>query len=315
MRLISLLGVLLVISTCGGGSSTSDITIDLGQDNSSGQPCSNYQSNNGNGSTLNCTIVHDNIARQFFIYEGSGYQNNAPVLFVLHGYTSRGLWIMNYSGFQSIADDAGLIVIYPQGTLLPATGQTHWNVGGWTTSSTTDDVGFINSVINFLNDEYSIDSKRIYSTGMSNGGYMSYKLACDLSPRIAAVVSVTGSMTNETTDSCNPSHPTSVAQIHGLQDTIVNYAGNGFSKPIEEVMDYWVNKNNCTIEPDTSEISGSNGGGIHDVYSGCDNLTNVELYLMTNMGHNWPNLNNHDLQASVTVWNFLSKYDIDGLIE
>ena len=107
MRLISLLGVLLVISTCGGGSSTSDIKIDLGQDNSSGQPCSNYQSNNGNGSTLNCTIVHDNIARQFFIYEGSGYQNNAPVLFVLHGYTSRGLWIMNYSGFQSIADDAG----------------------------------------------------------------------------------------------------------------------------------------------------------------------------------------------------------------
>ena len=94
---------------------------------------------------------------------------------------AEGLWIMNYSGFQSVADDAGLIVIYPQGTLLPATGQTHWNVGGWTTSSSTDDVGFINSVINFLNNEYSIDSKRIYSTGMSNGGYMSYKLACDLS--------------------------------------------------------------------------------------------------------------------------------------
>ena len=222
---------------------------------------------------------------------------------------------MNYSGFQSIADDAGAIVIYPQGTLLPATGQPHWNVGGWTTSSTTDDVGFINSVINFLSNEYSIDSKRIYSTGMSNGGYMSYKLACDLSSRIAAVVSVTGSMTNETTDGCNPTHPTSVAQIHGLQDTVVNYDGNGFSKPIEEVMDYWVNINNCSLEPDTSEIFGNNGGGIHDVYSGCDNQTNVELYLMTNMGHNWPNLNNHDLQASTTIWNFLSKYDIDGLIE
>ena len=222
---------------------------------------------------------------------------------------------MNYSGFQSIADDAGAIVIYPQGTLLPATGQPHWNVGGWTTSSTTDDVGFINSVINFLSNEYSIDSKRIYSTGMSNGGYMSYKLACDLSSRIAAVVSVTGSMTNETTDGCNPTHPTSVAQSHGLQDTVVNYDGNGFGKPIEEVMDYWVNINNCSLEPDTSEISGNNGGGIHDVYSGCDNQTNVELYLMTNMGHNWPNLNNHDLQASTTVWNFLSKYDIDGLIE
>ena len=80
-------------------------------------------------------------------------------------------------------------------------------------------------------------------------------------------------------------------------------------------MDYWVNNNNCTQVPDTSEISGSNGGGIHDVYSGCDNQTNVELYLMTNMGHSWPNLNNHDLQASTTIWNFLSKYNINGLIE
>ena len=113
MRIIGFLGVLLIISACGGGSSGSDITIDPGQDTSSGQSCSTYQSNNGNGSTLNCTIVHDNIVRQFYVYEGSGYQGNAPVLFVLHGYTSRGLWIMNYSGFQSIADDAGAIVIYP----------------------------------------------------------------------------------------------------------------------------------------------------------------------------------------------------------
>ena len=315
MRKISFLVALLTISACGGGSSSSDIEIDLTEENSSSQPCSNYQSSNGNGLTLYCTIEYDNIVRQFFVYEGAGYQSNATVLFVLHGYTSRALWIMNYSGFQTIADDAGIIVIYPQGTLLPATGQTHWNVGGWTTSSTTDDVGFINSVINFMNDEYSINPKRIYSTGMSNGGYMSYKLACDLSSRIAAVASVTGSMTNQTLDGCNPSHSTSVAQIHGLQDSVVNYAGNGFSKPIEEVMSYWVDNNNCSPEPDTFEIFGSNGGGIHDVYSGCDDQTNVELFLMNNMGHSWPNIDDHDLQGSTAVWNFLSKYDIDGLIE
>ena len=315
MRYISLFIVLIFIAGCGGGSSGSDIIVDPGQDNSSGQSCSTYQSNNGNGSTFNCTIVHDSVVRQFFVYVGSEYQNNAPVLFVLHGYTSRGLWIMNYSGFQPIADEAGLIVVYPQGTLLPSTGQTHWNVGGWTTGSTTDDVGFLNKVINFIDNDYSIDTKRIYSTGMSNGGYMSYKLACDLSSRIAAVVSVTGSMTDQTFDGCNPSHPTSVAQIHGLQDNVVSYSGNGFSKPIEEVMEYWVNHNNCSLQPVTTEISGSNGGGIHDVYSDCDGQTNVELFLMTNMGHSWPNFNNHDLQGSTTVWNFLSKYDIDGLIE
>ncbi len=313
MRFIYLLVATLIISSCGGGGSSTEIILDA--EENSAEPCQSYVSSNGSGKTFNCSVIHDEKNRQFFIYQGSSYSGDAPILFVLHGYTSRALWIMNYSGFQSIADEFGFLVIYPQGTLLPSTGQTHWNVGGWTTSSTTNDVSFINSLINFIDDEYSIDLKRIYSTGMSNGGYMSYKLACDLSSKIAAVVSVTGSMTNETTDGCNPTHPTSVAQIHGLQDTVVNYYGNGFSKPIEDVMDYWADINNCTPEPDTSEISGNNGGGIHDVYSGCDNQTNVELYLMTNMGHNWPNQNNHDLQASTTVWNFLSKYDIDGLIK
>ena len=150
---------------------------------------------------------------------------------------------------------------------------------------------------------------------MSNGGYMSYKLACDLSSKIAAIVSVTGSMTPETLEGCSPTHATSIAQIHGLQDSVVDYYGNLWSKPIEEVIDYWSSFNNCNDTPETIEISGSNGGGIHDIYSNCDNQTNVELFLMTNMGHDWPNFNNHDIEASTTVWNFLSKFDINGLID
>ena len=313
MRFIYSLVAILIISSCGGGGSSTEIILNT--EENSAEPCQNYVSSNGSGKTFNCSVIHDEKNRQFFIYQGSSYSGNAPVLFVLHGYTSRALWIMNYSGFQSIADEFGFLVIYPQGTLLPSTGQTHWNVGGWTTSSTTDDVSFINSLINFIDDEYSIDPKRIYSTGMSNGGYMSYKLACDLSSKIAAVVSVTGSMTYETVDGCNPAHPTSVAQIHGLQDSVVSYYGSAWSKPIEEVMEYWANNNNCSNESNSSEITGSNGGGTHDVFSECDNQTSVELFLMIIMGHDWPSLNNHDIQASTTIWDFLSKYDIDGLIQ
>lgn len=313
MRFIYSLVAILIISSCGGGGSSTEIILNT--EENSAEPCQNYVSSNGSGKTFNCSVIHDEKNRQFFIYQGSSYSGNAPILFVLHGYTSRALWIMNYSGFQSIADEFGFLVIYPQGTLLPSTGQTHWNVGGWTTSSTTDDVSFINSLINFIDDEYSIDPKRIYSTGMSNGGYMSYKLACDLSSKIAAVVSVTGSMTNQTVDGCNPAHPTSVAQIHGLQDSVVSYYGSAWSKPIEEVMEYWANNNNCSNESNSYEITGSNGGGTHDVFSECDNQTSVELFLMNNMGHDWPSLNNHDIQASTTIWDFLSKYDIDGLIQ
>ena len=316
MRFICAIILLFIISSCGGGGSSPDNSSnDTNTDENSTQPCSPYQSGIGAGSTFTCLIEHDNIIRQFYIYVGSTYTSNSSILFSLHGYTSRGLWNMNYTGFQSIADQEGFIVIYPQGTLLPSTGQTHWNVGGWTTGSTTDDVGFINEIIEFIDDEYSIDKSRIYSTGMSNGGYMSYKLACDLSSKIAAVVSVTGSMTPETFDSCSPTHATSIAQIHGLQDSVVNYYGSLWSKPIEEVIDFWMSFNNCSETPETIEINGINGGGIHNIYSNCDNQTSVELFLMTNMGHDWPNFDNHDIQASTTVWDFLSKYNINGLID
>ena len=160
MRFIYSLVAILIISSCGGGGSSTEIILNT--EENSAEPCQNYVSINGSGKTFNCSVIHDEKNRQFFIYQGSSYSGNAPVLFVLHGYTSRALWIMNYSGFHSIADEFGFLVIYPQGTLLPSTGQTHWNVGGWTTSSTTDDVSFINSLINFIDDEYSIDPKRIY---------------------------------------------------------------------------------------------------------------------------------------------------------
>ena len=136
MRLIYTIILVFITSSCGGGgSSTENSSNDTNTDDSSSQPCAPYQSSIGSGLTFTCLIEHDNIIRQFYIYQGSSYISNSPVLFSLHGYTSRGLWNMNYTGFQSIADQNGFLVIYPQGTLLPSTGQTHWNVGGWTTDS------------------------------------------------------------------------------------------------------------------------------------------------------------------------------------
>ena len=132
MRFICAIILLFIISSCGGGGSSPDNSSnDTNTDENSTQPCSPYQSGIGAGSTFTCLIEHDNIIRQFYIYVGSTYTSNSSILFSLHGYTSRGLWNMNYTGFQSIADQEGFIVIYPQGTLLPSTGQTHWNVGGW----------------------------------------------------------------------------------------------------------------------------------------------------------------------------------------
>ena len=107
-----------------------------------------------------------------------------------HGYTSSALTHLNYAGFGSLASKESFIVVYPQGSILQSTGSTHWNVGGWTNGSTTDDVDFVETMIDYLTTNFRVDPDRIYSTGMYNGGFMSYRLACELGKKIAAIASV-----------------------------------------------------------------------------------------------------------------------------
>ena len=102
---------------------------------------------------------------------------------------------MNSAGFNQIADEENFIVVYPQGSLILNL-LAHWNVGGFTQISNTDDVAFVDYLISSLSEIYNINLDRVYATGMSNGGFMSFLLACQLSNKITAIASVTGSMTN-----------------------------------------------------------------------------------------------------------------------
>jgi len=274
--------------------------------------------------TEQCTMFRGGLLREFIIYVPQSYASQTspvPLLFSLHGYTSRAEWNYDYTGFQDVADNNGFIAVYPQGSIFSSTGETHWNVGGWTTGSTTDDIDFLNSLIDYLPLNYSIDLNRVYSTGMSNGGFMSYHLACNLSTKIAAIASVTGSMTNKTYNDCDPKHPTPVLQIHGKLDGTVPYAGNSGMKPIEEVMDYWVNYNGCNLTPTQTQIEDANGdgyGGTLTQYINCLNTVGVELYLLDAVGHQWPAIDDdddYDIHSADVIWGFLSKYNIDGLIQ
>ena len=185
-----------------------------------------------------------------------------------------------------------------------------------------DDVGFTAALIDSLSAEYNIDETRIYSTGMSNGGFMSYHLACNLSDRIAAIASVTGSMTNYTANDCNPQRPVPVLQIHGTQDGVVSYNGSNFSFSMNQVIDYWVNHNNCNSIPDIDNIPDNNtddqSTAEHRIYRNGDNAANVEFFHIEGGGHTWPGafieigVTNQDINASHEVWKFFSKYDING---
>ena len=270
--------------------------------------------------TLNESIMHDNIQRDYIIHIPSSYNVNTPIplVFCFHGYTSNASTIMTYTNFNYISDTAGFIVIYPQGTLLQ--GSTHWNVGGWTTGSTADDVGFSISLLDSISNEYNIDNTRVYSTGMSNGGYMSFLLACQMSDKIAAIASITGSMTPQTYNVCNPQHPTPILQIHGTNDQTVPYLGDPtWTLSIDNVLQYWVDYNNCNTTPtitaiaDINQFDGSTAE--HVVYDGGDNSVTTEHFKIYGGDHDWPGVwGNMDIHASAEVWKFFYKYDINGLI-
>ncbi|MDC1343493.1 T9SS type A sorting domain-containing protein [Flavobacteriaceae bacterium] len=272
--------------------------------------------------TINASITHDGIQRDYILYIPEIYDGNTTVPLVLnfHGFGSSASQQMFYGDFRDIADTEGFLLVHPEGTTF--IGNQFWNVGFPGISSTIDDVGFTEALIDELATLYAIDLDRVYATGMSNGGFMSFLLACQLSEKIAAVASVTGSMTQDTFDDCNAQRPTPVLQIHGTEDDVVLYNGNTLSIPIADVISYWVDHNNSETTPTTTtlpDIDPSDGSTIeHSVYEDGDNGITTEHMKVIGGGHTWPGsiLNtsgtNQDIDASMEIWLFFSRYDING---
>ncbi|MCS6819234.1 MAG: T9SS type A sorting domain-containing protein [Chitinophagales bacterium] len=267
------------------------------------------------------------------VYNCSG--KKIPLLFAFHGLTESGQLIRDYSQFNKVADTAGFAVVYPNGI------NNRWNVGfPGTVGSGEDDLGFANALIDYFianstncdsNICAELDTTRIYACGMSNGGFFSYLLACQLSHRIAAIASVTGSMTAATYDSCRPKRPVPVLQIHGTSDAIVPYNGGGQSgaKSIPDGLAFWVGKNSCAPNPVTQavpDINTADGCTAEWIrYTSCSAGASVEHFKVTGGGHTWPDMvqvypevivgkTNRDFNASVEIWRFFRRFSLAGNI-
>ena len=306
--------VIFFLFGCGGGGGSSPMPEQVVIDNDN-----NYQGETCTDTSRigmkKCDLKHDNIDRFYYVYIPNTLDSSKsiPVLFAFHGYGSSAIRHLNYTNYFPVADSNNFIVVYPQGATT-ATLSSHWNVGGWTSKSTIKDLDFVDTMIDLLKDKIQIDESRIYSSGMSNGGYMGYHLACNLSTKFAAIASVTGSMTNDTFSDCNPSHPMPILQIHGLLDFVVPYDGNSGSKSIPDVIDYWVNYNSCNTDPDRVIKYDDYSLVAYDTYANCLNNVNVKLILHPEMGHDWPFIQSYNIDASREIWNFVSQYDLYGLI-
>ena len=271
---------------------------------------------------LNGSIMVDGVKRTYKVYIPFGYRpsKEVPLLLNFHGYTMNAELMVRYAEFRPIANREKFIVVYPQG-LEDLTGTTHFNVG-WG-NSTIDDLAFATALLDKIEATYNIDKKRIYSTGFSNGGFFSYKLACELSGRIAAIASVAGSVTRGQFENCSTLHQMPILEIHGTNDDTVDYNGDDLFTPIPDVLSYWVNFNNTRSTPETRRIRNKawwDGSTVTEfIYSGGDNGAIVKHFRVNNGGHSWPGTffplgTNYDINASKEVWDFLSQYNIEGLI-
>lgn len=268
--------------------------------------------------TLVDSFLYQGIMRTYKVYVPSIYNSNnaVPLVLNLHGYTSNMDEQEVYGDFRPIADTANFIIVHPNGVADTA-GTRSWSCFG---IGTINDVGFLSTLIDTIALHYAINAQRIYSTGFSNGGFMSYELACKLSNRIAAIASVAGSMAVTQFLNCVPSHNIPIMQIHGTDDPTVLYAGDVWYVSADSLVHYWQLKNNCnanpihTMVPDivTSDLCSAD----HYVYNNGMQGSTVEFYKITDGKHTWPgapinlSVTNMDFSASKEIWRFFNQYSL-----
>ncbi len=282
-----------------------------------------FLSNAQTGTMISNSFLHNGVTREYKLYVPASYDGNTavPLVFNLHGYTSNMDQQIVYGDFRSIADTANFLVVHPNGT-FDGGGSRFWNAFA---APGVDDIGFLSTLIDTINNDYNLNLDRVYSCGMSNGGYMSYELACQLGSRITAVASVTGTMTTPRMTACNATKPTPIMQIHGTADATVPYNGSTGNESIPDVVDYWVSQTNCNPTANMTNVTDNdpNDGctAEHYVYTGGDQGTTVEFFKVIGGAHTWPGapvnigVTNQDLDASIEIWRFFSQYSLEQLAD
>ncbi len=269
------------------------------------------------------TMNYQDSTRSFIVHLPPQYTagSSLPLVFNLHGYGSNASQEIFYTRMDLTANTNGFICVFPDGL------SNAWNSGFGGTGpyhSGIDDVGFVSKMIDTVYQLYGCDLTRVYACGMSNGGYQSYRLACELENRIAAIASVTGTLTDSTAFYCALSRRVPILEIHGTADPLVPYNGSAGSYAVEDLINFWLNKDQCVNESDTTNIPDINVNDSSTVqrirYSNCGNGTRVWFDKVTGGGHSWPGASipfiygptNQDLNASQEIWNFFKGFTLNG---
>ena len=273
---------------------------------------------------LDQTINYAGELREYKLYLPINYDGSTPLplVFNFHGGGGDIASQIAIADMRPIADTADFIIVYPQALPDPNDGgSTNWLHKDPTN---VDDVFFVDAMIDAIDLSYAIDLQRIYACGYSLGGEFTYELACRLNDRIAAIGVVARTMGTAAFNQCAPSHPTGILTILGTDDQISPYEGltfNGIQYYLsaDEMHDYWASYNNTDNQPSVVQLPNTNSSDGSQVecytWENGDNCSTVKHLKVIGGGHDWPgSFGNMDIDASVEIWNYVSKFDLNGLI-
>ncbi|MFN4260994.1 MAG: alpha/beta hydrolase family esterase [Gemmataceae bacterium] len=277
------------------------------------------------------TVHVGGLTRGYLIHVPPAYDGKKPVPVVLafHGGGSNAEQMVEFCGLNNKADKEGFIVVYPKGSGRFEKIAT-WNAGnccGYAMRREIDDVAFVKALLDDLEQTVRVDPKRVYATGMSNGAMISYRLASELSERIAAIAPVGGPMGTAT---CSPKRPVSVIHFHGGNDQFAPFHGGKGEKSIsgtdfysvEHSIQAWIKANGCQDKPKTEKLPNTVDDGtsiIRTTYGGGRDGVEVVLILIEGGGHTWPGRESRfaflgkttkNISANDAMWEFFQKHPL-----
>ncbi|MBV8390253.1 MAG: dienelactone hydrolase family protein [Mucilaginibacter sp.] len=238
----------------------------------------------------NESIIVDHMRREFVTYLPNGLADNAPVIISLHGRLGTAARQMIFADFRLLADRDKFIIVCPQGI------ERSWNDGRGTPANSrgVNDVKFIDELITYIISTYHADPARVYVTGMSNGGFMTSRLACELNKRIAAVAVVAASMDQD--EGYKPTQSIPVMYIQGTKDPLVPFAGGqmkgagGVIYSHEDILKKWVAVDHCDSKPVVTNLPILVNDGTtvtKEEYTSNDGMK-VIGFTIVDGGHTWP---------------------------
>ena len=269
--------------------------------------------------------------RVYELFVPPSYDPDVPTPLVMnwHGLGSNGPDQLRFSEYVATATDGGFLVVAPTGVPSPGDTNNSWELTD-DIDPTRDDMAFAEIVLDRIIASHCVDETRVYTTGMSNGGYFSARLICELADRIAAASSV-AALAHP--DDCEPTRPVPYIGFHGVDDAVVPYDGGGFSSLApgvrielfelvipDEFAEFAV-AYGCDPTPSEQTISDDVTAF---VYGGCPDGVEAVFYRLDNAGHTWPGstvslaigqqfglgVTNTDINATELSWEFFQRHSL-----